>query len=81
MIVWLEWFLSPIGRWFSLAGVAIAAIFGAYVKGRVEASERLRRKQAEDSNRRLRDAIEADSRARERIARGELRNDDGHRRD
>jgi len=81
VIGWVSWLLSPIGRWIGLAGVAIAALFGAYMKGRTEASERLRRKQAEDSNRRLRDAIEADGRARERIARGELRNDDGHRRD
>jgi CHASE3 domain sensor protein len=37
--------------------------------------------QHEEAVRRLRAAIEADARGRERIARGELLNDDGHRRD
>lgn len=67
----------------ALAAIAltVGAFITVYVKGRKDASERLRLKQAEDANRRLRDAIQADARGRERIARGELLNDDGHKRD
>lgn len=46
-----------------------------------KARAELRQEQHDDEMRRLRDAIEADARARERIARGELLSNDGHRRD
>lgn len=67
--------------WLAGIGMAITLAASLYAKGRSDASSNLRAKQAEDANRRLKDAIEADSRGRERIARGELLNDDGHRRD
>lgn len=73
----LNWILSPIGR----LAAAIAFIFALYVKARNDGKETLRREQEDERNRRLRDAIEADTRARERIARGELLNDDGYKRD
>jgi hypothetical protein len=67
--------------WLAGVGALVAFMVSVYVKGRSDASSNLRAKQAEDANRRLKDAIEADSRGRERIARGELLNDDGHKRD
>jgi hypothetical protein len=76
-MIWLNWILSPVARW----GAAIAFIFAFYVKARNDGKETLRREQENERNRRLRDAVEADTRARERIARGELLNDDGHKRD
>lgn len=69
--------------WFTLAvlvagvGAFIAVVWLAERKGKAE----LRQEQRDEELRRLRDAIEADARARERIARGELLADDGHRRD
>jgi len=62
-----------------LAGVGAFAtiIWLAGERGR----EQERRNQQLEAQRRLRDAIEADARGRERIARGELLSDDGHRRD
>jgi len=55
----------------------VAIIWLAERKGRAE----LKQEQRDDEMRRLRDAVEADVRARERIARGELLQNDGHRRD
>lgn len=69
--------------WFTLSvivlgvGAFIAIVWLAERKGKAE----LRQEQQDEEMRRLRDAIEADARARERIARGELLADDGHRRD
>lgn len=64
------------------AVVAIIAVFAGVVwlaerKAKAELREELDREAIE----RLRNAIAADARGRERIARGELLNDDGHRRD
>ena len=72
---------SKLYAMLAAAGLAIGAFLTVYAKGRKDASDRMRLKQAEDANRRLRDAIQADARGRERIARGELLNDDGHKRD
>jgi hypothetical protein len=80
-MIWLNWIVSPIGRWVSGVGGAIALLFAAYWKARSDGKEALRREQEAEQHRRLRNAIEADSRARERIARGELLKDDGHRRE
>jgi hypothetical protein len=77
----IAWLFSPIGRWASALGGAVAFLSVAYWKARSDGKEALRRQQANEANRRLRNAIEADGRARERIARGELLHDDGHRRD
>lgn len=62
-----------------LAGVAalVGFIVSVYVRGRKDADNSKMR----DAHRRLKDAIEADTRGRERLARGELLRDDGHRRD
>ena len=73
--------INQIKTWLMAIGAGIAIFTTVYLKGRKDASSALRAKQASDSNRRLRDAIEADIRGRERIARGELLNDDGHKRD
>jgi hypothetical protein len=75
------WLLGPIGRWFSAAGGVLVVLTAAYWKARSDGKEALRREQADEQNRRLRNAVEADARGRERIARGELREDDGYRRD
>jgi uncharacterized membrane protein len=77
----IAWLLGPIGRWFGAAGAVVAGVMTVYLKGRQDAKDKLRQIQAQEDNRRLRNAIEADVRARERFARGELRHDDGHRRD
>ena len=65
------------GAIISIIGVFAGVIWLAERKG---ASE-LREEQRDEELRRLQDAIEADVRARERIARGELLQNDGHRRD
>lgn len=64
-------------RWFAGAGAGVIALFAVYLTGRRDARDRILSQQSK----RLRDAVEADTRARERIARGELLNDDGHKRD
>ena len=68
--------IAKVKIWLMAVGAGIAIFTTVYLKGRKDASA----KQISDSNRRLRDAIEADTRGRERIARGELLNDDGHKR-
>jgi len=66
-------------------GGAILAIIGVFA-GVIWLAERKARAEVRqeldiEAIIRLRTAIEADARARERIARGELLNDDGHKRD
>ena len=68
--------INQLKTWIMALGAGVAIFMTVYLKGRKDASA----KQISDSNRRLRDAIEADTRGRERIARGELLNDDGHKR-
>ncbi len=69
--------------WFTLSvlvlgvGAFVAVVWLAERKGKAE----LREEQRDEEMRRLRAAVEADARARERIARGELLQNDGHRRD
>ncbi len=69
--------------WFTLSvlvlgvGAFVVVIWLAERKGKAE----LREEQRNEEMRRLRAAVEADARARERIARGELLQNDGHRRD
>lgn len=77
----IAWLLGPIGRWFGAAGAVVAGVLTIYGKGRKDAADRVRRLQAEDANRRMRDALEADDRVRRDVASGRLRDDDGHRRD
>ena len=77
----LTWIWHSFGRWLAAAGAAVAMLFAVYIKARNDGKEALRREQEDERNRRLRNAVEADARGRERIARGELLNNDGHRRD
>jgi hypothetical protein len=77
----LAWLLGPIGRWFGAAGAIIAGVLTVYLKGRQDASERMKRLQAEDANRRIKDALQADDGVRRDIDRGRLRDNDGFRRD
>jgi hypothetical protein len=77
----IAWFLGPIGRWFGAAGAVVVGVLTIYAKGRQDAADRVRRLQAEDANRRMRDALEADDRVRRDVASGRLRDDDGFRRD
>jgi hypothetical protein len=81
MIGWLSWLLSPIGRWFGGAAAAFAFLFAAYWKARSDGKDALRHEQIEESQRRTRNALEADARARDNISRGGLYENDGHRRD
>ena len=65
------------GAILSILGVFAGVVWLAERKAEAEIKAELDREAVE----RLREAIEADKRARERIARGELLHDDGHRRD
>jgi hypothetical protein len=65
------------GAILAIIGVFFGVIWLAERKGKAE----LREEQRDEELRRLQDAIEADVRARERIARGELLQNDGFRRD
>jgi hypothetical protein len=65
------------GAILAIVGVFFGVIWLAERKAKAELNAELDREAIE----RLREAIEADKRARERIARGELLHDDGHRRD
>jgi hypothetical protein len=65
------------GAILAIVGVFFGVIWLAERKAEAELNAELDREAIE----RLREAIEADKRARERIARGELLHDDGHRRD
>lgn len=70
--VWFTFLVLALG-----VGAFAAVIWLAERKGKAE----LREEQRDEEMRRLRAAVEADARARERIARGELLQNDGHRRD
>lgn len=62
--------------------LAVVLVFGGVVwLAERKAKAELREEQREEEMRRLRATVEADARARERIARGELLQDDGHKRD
>ena len=64
------------------AVVTILALFAGVVwLAERKAAAELKVDLREEANERLRNAIEADARGRERIARGELLNNDGYRRD
>ena len=64
------------------AVVAILALFAGVVwLAERKAAAELKLDLSDEANERLRNAIEADARGRERIARGELLNNDGYRRD
>jgi hypothetical protein len=65
------------GAILAIIGVFFGVIWLAERKGKAELREELR----DEELRRLQDTIEADVRARERIARGELLQNDGFRRD
>ena len=65
------------GAILGIVGVFFGVIWLAERKAKAELNAELDREAIE----RLREAIAADKRARERIARGELLNDDGFRRD
>ena len=70
-------FLFIIGALAAVAGVFAGVVWLAERKMAAE----IRSEQRDEDLRRLQDAIEAYVRARERIARGELLQNDGHRRD
>jgi len=65
------------GAILAITGVFFGVIWLAERKAEAELKMELDR----EAIIRLRSAMEADRRARERIARGELLNDDGHKRD
>ena len=70
-------FLWIIGALAAIAGVFVGVVWLAERKMAAE----IKQEQQSEALRRLRDSIEADARGRERIARGELLQDDGYRRD
>ncbi len=64
-----------------VVGAIVLLFFGIIWLAERKAKAELREEQRGENIVRLRRSIEADSRARERLARGELLHDDGHRRD
>jgi hypothetical protein len=70
-------FFAIIAALAAIASVFVGVVWLAERKAKAE----LREEQRDAEMQRLRDAIEADVRGRERIARGELLHDDGHKRD
>lgn len=70
-------FLFIIGALAAIAGVFAGVVWLAERKMAAE----IRSEQRDEDLRRVREVVEADARARERIARGELLQNDGHRRD
>jgi hypothetical protein len=70
-------FFSIIAALAAIAGVFVGVVWLAERKAKAELLEEQRREDDE----RLREAIEADARSRERIARGELLANDGFKRD
>lgn len=71
--------------WLMIAGgfcaAVVALFFGVIWLAERKAKAELKEKQDEEALRKLQKAVEADVRGIERIARGELLADDGHRRD
>jgi hypothetical protein len=62
--------------------LAVVALFGGIIwLAERKAKAELWKERLDEDMANLRKTIEADARARERIARGELLHDDGHRRD
>jgi len=70
-------FFAIIAALAAIAGVFVGVVWLAERKAKSE----LREEQRDAEMQRLRDAIEADARGRERIARGELLQNDGYKRD
>jgi len=70
-------FFAIISALAAIAGVFVGVVWLAERKAKAELLEEQRREDDE----RLREAIEADARSRERIARGELLANDGFKRD
>jgi cbb3-type cytochrome oxidase subunit 3 len=70
-------FFAIISALAAIAGVFVGVVWLAERKAKAELLEEQRREDDE----RLREAIEADARFRERIARGELLANDGFKRD
>jgi Flp pilus assembly protein TadB len=70
-------FFAIIAALAAIAGLFAGVVWLAERKGKAELLEEQRREDDE----RLRQAIEADARSRERVARGELLQNDGYRRD
>ena len=70
-------FFAIISALAAIAGLFAGVVWLAERKGKAELLEEQRREDDE----RLRQAIEADARSRERIARGELLQNDGFKRD
>lgn len=65
----------------AVVGATVLLFFGIIWLAERKAKAELREEQRNENIIRLRRSIEADSRARERLARGELLHDDGHRRE
>lgn len=77
----LGWLFSPIGRVLAGIGAILVTIFTIYEKGRKDAKTDIRAKEAENAQRKLKDALEADDAARRDNANGGLLDNDGYRRD
>lgn len=80
-MIWLKVLLSPVGRAMSAIGGLLGAVLFVYLKGRAEGKKVIREEQERENQRRTENALEADRNARERINRGGLLDNDGHRRD
>lgn len=80
-MMFLTWLLSPIGKWVGAAIAVAIFVGGFYWSARRDGANALRAQQMQDGQRRTNNALEADARTRDRLNRGGLLEDDGHRRD
>tara|TARA_R110000868_G_scaffold19150_6_gene82799 strand:+ start:171 stop:413 length:243 start_codon:yes stop_codon:yes gene_type:complete len=80
-MIWLNWIISPVGRWLSAALGALAFLGTIYLKGRSAGKDVVERRNEDDINKRSKKSLEAEQRVRDSIARGGLYTDDGHKRD
>jgi hypothetical protein len=70
---------SPLGRYITIGGLVLAALFGVYLKIRADAVEDMKAKAQADIIERTKDALDAANSVN--LSPDRLRDTDGHRRD
>jgi hypothetical protein len=77
----IGWLFSPIGRALAAIGAILVAIFTIYEKGRKDAKNDIKLKETQESQKKLKKALDADDAARRNNSNGGLLDNDGYRRD
>jgi hypothetical protein len=70
---------SPLGRYITIGGLVLVALFGVYLKIRADAVEDMKAKAQADIIERTKDALDAANSVN--LSPDRLRDTDGHRRD